>query len=890
MNKIYRVIWSYAKNAYVVVSELASKKRQSKSTNRTVVIKRSMVGIIILLLVANPGYPKIQTAAENTIKVSDSGKENGVTADEAKATNNGSIAIGGGADANGINEETYRATIAIGWYAKALLGGVSMGARADAGDESVALGFWTKAELEKSVALGARAEAKAGSSIVVGHKAIVNNIGGIAIGESSIVSGDNSISIGRLAESSGEKSLSIGANAKAKDIGAIAIGRNAEASSNSSISIGNETKSGRLGVSIGFNSESAENSVALGPNAKATSVNSTAIGISSVATSAGATALGKSASAQGENSVAIGHSSIANEANTVSFGKSDSERRLVNILKGRNDTDAVNVSQLKGVTQALGGGAEVKEDGSIKAPSYEVGGQKADNVGEALTNIDNNLKGVVEGGLKFAGDDADVKGGVKLGEVVNLKGGAEGKLTDKNIGVVADVDDAGVLKSLDVKLAEKIDLGETGSVTTGQTVVNNDGVKVGDKVVLNDQGLTLGNGAPSIMKNGINAGNKKITGVANGADDNDAVNMAQLKERDEKITNINTGKAGLVKLEGDKIVINNELAKDAPTFDFSNGGVARTLAGVTAGKVDTDAVNVSQLKGVTQALGGGAEVKEDGSIKAPSYEVGGQKADNVGEALTNIDNNLKGVVEGGLKFAGDDADVKGGVKLGEVVNLKGGAEGKLTDKNIGVVADVDDTGVLKSLDVKLAEKIDLGETGSVTTGQTVVNNDGVKVGDKVVLNDQGLTLGNGAPSITKNGINAGNKKITGVANGADDNDAVNMAQLKERDEKITNINTGKAGLVKLEGDKIVINNELAKDAPTFDFSNGEGTRTLAGVTAGKVDTDAVNVSQLKGVTDALGGGAEVNADGSIKAPSYEVGGQKADNVGEALTNIDNNLK
>ncbi|PWD80268.1 hypothetical protein DC083_10065, partial [Ignatzschineria ureiclastica] len=271
-----------------------------------------------------------------------------------------------------------------------------------------------------------------------------------------------------------------------------------------------------------------------------------------------------------------------------------------------------------------------------------------------------SVQTIANKGLTFAGDSGTPQN-FKLGQTVSIVGGETDttKLVDgKNIGVV--VDDEG---KLNVKLAKDLNLGADGSVTTGDTVVNNDGVKVGDNVTLGNTGLTIVNG-PSVTTSGINAGDKVISNVADGVADSDAVNKGQL-----------------------------------------------------------DSVQTIANKGLT--------------------------------------------------FAGDSGTPQN-FKLGQTVSIVGGETDttKLVDgKNIGVV--VDDEG---KLNVKLAKDLNLGADGSVTTGDTVVNNDGVKVGDNVTLGNTGLTIVNG-PSVTTSGINAGDKVISNVADGVADSDAVNKGQL-----------------------------------------------------------------------------------------------------------------
>ena len=135
--------------------------------------------------------------------------------------------------------------------------------------------------------------------------------------------------------------------------------------------------------------------------------------------------------------------------------------------------------------------------------------------------------------------------------------------------------------------------------------------------------------------------------------------------------------------------------------------------------------------------------------------------DKDGNPLKDTDGNVikreVATMDDGLKFAGDDGTV---IKkaLGTQLDIVGGATGALSDNNIGVN---NDNGKLK---VQLAKDVNLTKDGSLTIGDTKVNNDGITI--------------TGGPSVTKTGINAGNKAISNVANGTNDSDAVNVSQLK----------------------------------------------------------------------------------------------------------------
>ena len=142
--------------------------------------------------------------------------------------------------------------------------------------------------------------------------------------------------------------------------------------------------------------------------------------------------------------------------------------------------------------------------------------------------------------------------------------------------------------------------------------------------------------------------------------------------------------------------------------------------------------------------------------------------DKDGNPLKDTDGNVikreVATMDDGLKFAGDDGTV---IKkaLGTQLDIVGGATGALSDNNIGVN---NDNGKLK---VQLAKKIDLTDAGSVTTGNTKVNNDGITITNP--------TDSNKNVSLTGTGLNNGGNKITNVKAGENPTDAVNVQQLKD---------------------------------------------------------------------------------------------------------------
>ncbi|ENX35869.1 hypothetical protein F889_00706, partial [Acinetobacter colistiniresistens] len=176
-------------------------------------------------------------------------------------------------------------------------------------------------------------------------------------------------------------------------------------------------------------------------------------------------------------------------------------------------------------------------------------------------------------------------------------------------------------------------------------------------------------------------------------------------------------------------------------------GTTGKINGVTAGDVNpdsTDAINGSQLaknaQSVSDALGGGSAVNPDGTVSAPNYTVNGNNVNNVGDAITALDKGWN------LQSNGTQS---GAVKAGDTVDI-GTADG---EENLQVAKDGNNIKYSLNRDLKV---------DSVTTGDTVINNDGMTIA--------------GGPSVTKSGIDAAGNKISGVAAGTDGTDAVNKDQ------------------------------------------------------------------------------------------------------------------
>ncbi|VEJ52154.1 YadA-like family protein [Neisseria weaveri] len=528
-------------------------------------------------------------------------------------------------------------------------------------------------------------------------------------------------------------------------------------------------------------------------------------------------------------------------------------------------------------------------------------GSKEAVTGDQLFAVQEQLNaniGVVEKGLNFTGNSGNFNR--KLGENVTVKGGLANTVAASSDNVRTVADSSG---NIDILLADAPTF--KGKLTA----------------------------------HGLDAGGQRVNNVQKGQDDNDAVNVEQLREAminasvtTQTVVNANAP-FSYVNANGDILVrsvekdgtVKFKKASDSSEYEGEDISIAAlnakdpqsaiptVLGNIADGKKANDAVNVGQLKNTVKALGGGAAINSDGTIKDPVFTVTGTNGaistlNNVSDAL----NALNTEVLKPLTFTGDNVSEKVNRQLGEELTIKGGATGTLTDNNIGVTGSAADNTLL----VKLAETVNLGENGSVTTGKTVLNNDGVKVGSDVALNSDGLKAGN--VNITASGIDAGGKQITGVKAGEKATDAVNKAQLdavkaaasnkveaqgnltvKEEtntdgsttytlatadDVNFNSVTAGKgANEVLLDGKGVSVGGNTYLTAQGIN-ANGKKVANVAKGSVTVDSTDAVNGSQLyntaASVANLFGGDAAVNTDGSLRMTN--IGGTGANNIDDAI--------
>lgn len=827
---------------------------------------------------------------------------------------------------------------------------------------SFATGCGSSATGNYSTAFGAGATAKTGGSQAFGVSALASGKATVAIGIGSEASGEAAVAFGGLATASGISTVALGEEARAEKEYAIAIGARAEAKASGSIAIGgvkSERTSGASpkrkaiaeaenAIAIGSHTYAKlDDTVAIGANAQALIKDGVAVGGGSVSRRAGGGKGYDPATGKATTETSEAWKSTAGAFSIGDVGKEAEgfkvTRQITGVAAGTEDTDAVNVAQLKAISAAASGAWKLSANGK---------------------------------------NSTDVNPGSTID--FSVKNSAVGK---DNLKITKSTQ--GDKHKIQLTLSDTLKLTK---VTTGQSSMS-------------DDGFIIDNG-PKMILDGIDAGNKAITGVADATKDDEAVNYKQLKEIKDAATThwqltvngknaMSIGQNDTVNLQAankqnnqnikivgdDKRNVTFDLADninvmtvtagesvmDAAGFRFDGGegpsitvtGIHagdKTIKGVAKGEDDTDAVNVAQLKEFTAGMKTGWKLSIDGSnaidVKAGNtvdFAAGKTRGDNgkknikihkdsenkvvfsLEDQITLISvttgNSIMsdegfGFIDGdGPRMAIDGIDA-GNKKITSVADAKDDTDA-VNYKQLKDVKTLAENGWKLSVDgnnstdVKASSTVDLvaaeGDGGyknikiekdsenkvtfslndalkltSVTTGNSIMNSEGFKFVD-------------GGPSITANGINAGSKKITNVADAEEDKDAVNYKQLKDltagiktgwklavEDGEATDVKAGSTvkfvaaadqdehknikivrsdnnevtfdlnELIKVNkikvGDEVTItdNGLVIKRGPSITYGGIDaGDKEVKRVADGILGTDAVNLNQLKTVEEKI---------------------------------------
>lgn len=495
---------------------------------------------------------------------------------------------------------------------------------AAAGEDAVAIGVSAKANGKDSVALGddARSASSAENSIAIGRKAVSGSFNDMTgDGDSSNVvkdGGKASISIGDAANARGNSSIALGDEATVYNDGtndqlndnSMAIGTKASTvASNNAIAMGNNaavTQNSHSSVAIGDSAmASAADALAFGKSAAASGADSIAVGTEAAASGADALAMGKNAQASGADAVALGNGAVAGGSASVVLGKDASANAVRSVVLGPSAGVGMvgDVLGTKGSHVVIGDNAGNNIDGQQNiAIGYKTGNDvKSDHnvaIGsEAGTNIGSSGN-TSEGKNVSIGYHAN-KNDSAVSRIQSTALGSETKAADDAVAVGYQAQANGngstaIGFNAQAADAASVALGQGAQAAGGNVAIGND--SVANAAMISGTGYLTGQAAP---KTAVSVGNasalRRITNVADGALDQDAVTVAQLKKSiDATVAQVN---ANVSSATASGVYYDTVTSGDGDSITLRNNDNKGTkIHNVAAGTLGTDAANVAQVK------------------------------------------------------------------------------------------------------------------------------------------------------------------------------------------------------------------------------------------------------------------------------------------------------
>lgn len=495
---------------------------------------------------------------------------------------------------------------------------------AAAGEGAVAIGVSAKANGKDSVALGddARSASSAENSIAIGREAVSGSFNDMTgDGDSSNVvkdGGKASISIGDAANARGNSSIALGDGATVYNDGtndqlndnSMAIGTKASTvASNNAIALGNHAtvkQNSHSSVAIGDSAmASAADALAFGKSAAASGADSIAVGTEAAASGADALAMGKSAQASGADAVALGNGAVAGGSASVVLGKDASANAVRSVVLGPSAGVGMvgDVLGTKGSHVVIGDGAGNNINGQQNiAIGYKTGNDvKSDHnvaIGsEAGTNIGSSGN-TSEGKNVSIGYHAN-KNDSAVSRIQSTALGSETKAADDAVAVGYQAQANGngstaIGFNAQAADAASVALGQGAQAAGGNVAIGND--SVANAAMISGTGYLTGQAAP---KTAVSVGNasalRRITNVADGALDQDAVTVAQLKKSiDATVAQVN---ANVSSATASGVYYDTVTSGDGDSITLRNNDNKGTkIHNVAAGALGTDAANVAQVE------------------------------------------------------------------------------------------------------------------------------------------------------------------------------------------------------------------------------------------------------------------------------------------------------
>lgn len=746
MNHVFKIIWNKVNQCWVAVSELSKSVGKSAQTD-----KRKALNLIIGAAVL-AGVSTTAMAETNVVLNNDGNIVGGtdVSAVAGVGTTGDSVVLGKKAKSERTesivigNNVTNKArwSITLGNNATSQSGyGVTLGDRASTGKggNAIAIGLMAKTSNEK---VGGN------SQTAVGAASYADGEAASAFGANANATGSTATAIGRATKAIAQSASAFGDSASASAWGATALGVGSSARADNSIAVGSAAVTeGRESTALGRRSYAgAQSATALGTLANASAIVSTAVGNGAKASAIQASALGNGAEATGGSSIALGAKARASGSDALASGSNASASSMNAVAVGKDSNSSAansialgtssNVSAVSAVV--IGTQAKGTHENSVTLGSYSSSAANDfDKTAKALFSFDDKATGTT---VNYNGTFSTQKGAVSVGDgklVRQIQNVGAGRITATSNDAVNGSQlyqayyNAGFNIQNNGKETSRINThGKVNFISgTNTEVVVKDGdnaanitVNLKDDITVNNvtaNNLTVG--PVTINKDGINAGDKKITNVSNGtisADSKDAVNGSQLyAAKNELNTNI-TKAAAAAKTEvkaGTNVEVSSETGANNQTIYTVNA--KDTSASVEAG---SDAITVTV---------GGETTKKDGlsvtTVTNYKVDLSQKTKDEIKNAAGRGFNVTASASEGTVVNEVAEETVQSTATKMDKLTLDAGKNIKLTHKKGKVLSvAVSDTPTFKNVTT----------TGDLNVGGTVHAHGGLDVHNNRIVN------------------------------------------------------------------------------------------------------------------------------------------------------------
>lgn len=878
MNHIYRRIWSRAKNCWVVGSEV-SKPGSAISGGYRVSRTRRMRSLILAVALIGGGSSTVHAAVLDC-----DGREGWPMEECYLQSPSGSVG-------------------ALGWFRSYVAGGgildgdnaVAVGAAAIAGaNKTVAVGADATAYGVDSVAIGMKSKTNGGHNVAIGAYAEAHYIGGMSMGNRAKALAQNAVSIGSGSSSTTEDAIALGANSVARAKNAIALGARSIADETDTVSVGSSSVRRRIVNVADARLTASSTDAVTGKQLYATEQKIGSLN-------------GMLKKGSHSDSFVIGTGSVSASASTVSVGSASKKRRiqyLADGVIGAGSTDAITGNQLHATNQAVA-------KALTTADSAKTGADSALSKANTLTGLlsQTSASGNVRVGASNSGTVLDVRNSANANR--KITGVADATLSTASTEAVSGKQ----LNATNVNVTAARSVADTAKTNADSALT-----KANTLSGLLSQTSASGNVRLGATNSGTvldvrNSGNasRKITGVADAvlsATSTDAVTGRQLNATNSNVstalsdasaakTTANTALTQVGALNG---LLSQSSASGNVRVGEKNSGTVldvrnsananRKLTGVADGVVNAssyEAINGRQLNTTNDKVATVEDIARSAGTEAAVAKTDAAKALAETAALGGLVGQVSasGNVRLGEKNSGTTLDVRNSANASR--KISGVADGALSASSAEAVSGrqlystnsrvSDLEGVAQFVSIgsaPISERAQAGMAGvavgnSAKTGLeggTAVGTLAEAMGRNSTAIGRGATVSVGSENGFAMGAGA---EVGGAAGGASGGVAIGAGARVESEA---------------HGSLALGSSSQANEEGVASFGNAGMQRRLVNIARGTADHNATTVSQLKDSLATLGGGAGMDANGNVIAPTYTVQGGTQSTVEDALTALD----